>query len=210
MARSGAELTPEMLFDRCRDKIRIHNFWTRDAVVLSLISLYRVDVNEGLHDDHPGTTSRFSEFDVRPKPPVPGIIDEDAVQCLKHVTKLLNGVKPALVCKIIKMVAIWCEVPLYQRKIPMPTIVVPGVEESVLPYQPISDDQKGEADLHEDDDAFAAIFGKEAPLDALTPVSAAAPVAEPEPEQEEESDPFRGVGEPVKTHSETDLFAGVI
>jgi hypothetical protein len=115
------ELTPEALCDRVRNKIRCLASHSRDAVVTSLISLYRVDVTGLFSESAKPAPPPDSEY--RPPLPKSGILDDDAFRCLGTVVKMFTSIEPWLVTKIIRTMSLWIDLnPAYfQRTFPHPS-----------------------------------------------------------------------------------------
>lgn len=126
MAKRGTEMTPEELHDRMRNKIRAQNIFSRERVILCLISLYGVEPRQ-FFDSPPGEKSLHLDYDLRPKPLASGVFDADAKACLDSVIKLLNGVDPKMATKIIRVIADWCDINIfYQPKFRDASFVTAG------------------------------------------------------------------------------------
>lgn len=115
------ELTPEALCDKVRAKLRCLASHSRDAVVTSLISLYRVDTTGLFSESAKPSPPPDSEY--RPPLPKSGILDDDAFRCLSTVVKMFTGIEPWLVTKIIRTMSLWIDLnpAHFQRTFPHPS-----------------------------------------------------------------------------------------
>lgn len=114
MAKRGNELNQDELFNKVRLRITAQNWYTRERVILSLIALYGVSTHS-IFDPSPGAKCSQAKEDGRPQPPPSGLLDMDAKACLDWITKLFTGVDPALVTKIIRVTADWCDINVYYQ-----------------------------------------------------------------------------------------------